>query len=116
MAPIDLTDISLYRNGFPHEVFTELRRDEPVRWQPYPDGFKARPGEAGFWVLSRHADVQAANRDADLFRAFDGPQLTHQPEIEGSMMVSLDGKDHTRLRKLVSAGFTPRMIRRLDEQ
>ena len=67
-------------------------------------------------MLSRHADVQAANRDSELFVAFDGPQLSHQPEIQGTMLVSMDGRDHSRLRRLVSAGFTPRMIRRLDEQ
>ncbi len=116
LAGIDLTDVELYRGGFPHDVFGALRRDDPVRWQPYPDGFPAPPGEQGFWVLSRHADVQAANRDSDLFVAFDGPQLSHQPAIQGTMLVSKDGRDHTRLRRLVSAGFTPRMIRRLDEQ
>src|SRR4051794_10890998 len=116
MATPDLTDSGLYRDGFPHDVFRTLRDDAPVYWQPYSEGFPAAPGETGFWVLSRHADVQAANRDAERFRAFDGPQLSHQPEIQGNMLVSLDGHDHTRLRKLVSAGFTPRMIRRLDEQ
>ncbi|HEY3833614.1 MAG TPA: cytochrome P450 [Acidimicrobiia bacterium] len=115
-ADVDLTDLELYRGGFPHDVFRALRHDDPVRWQPYPDGFRSPPGEDGFWVLSRHGDVQAANRDSELFVAFDGPQLSHQPEIQGTMLVSMDGRDHTRLRRLVSAGFTPRMIRRLDEQ
>ncbi|MBM3674951.1 MAG: cytochrome P450 [Actinobacteria bacterium] len=111
----DLTDLDLYRDGFPHAVFTTLRRDEPVRWQPFPTGF---PGEhdPGFWVLSRYEDIQAANRDPELFSAHDGPQLSHQPGIAGSMLVSMDGPDHSRLRRLISAGFTPRMVRALDEQ
>ena len=32
------------------------------------------------------------------------------------MLVSMDGREHTRLRRLISAGFTPRMVRSLDEQ
>jgi len=115
MDDLDLTRGELYRDGFPHEAFTALRRDEPVRWQPFPDGFPGQRDE-GFWVLSKHADVQAANRDPELFSAFDGPQLAHQPEMRGSMLVSMDGREHTRLRRLISAGFTPRMVRRLDEQ
>ena len=112
---LDLTDAELYRQGFPHHVFTALRRDAPVSWQPYPAGFEGVQGD-GFWVLSRHDDVQTANRDTDLFSAIDGPSLVDRPEMRGTMLVSMDGRDHTRLRRLVSAGFTPRMVGRLEEQ
>lgn len=112
---VDLTDSALYANGFPHEIFTSLRHDQPVSWQQFPEGF---PGhhDNGFWVLSKHEDVQAVSRAPDLFCAFDGPQLHHQPEIAGSMLVSMDGTDHVRLRRLISAGFTPRVVRRLEQQ
>ena len=115
LTDVDLTSNDLYRSGFPHEVFTELRRSEPVRWQPFAEGF---PGnhDPGFWVLSRHEDIQLANRDTELFSAIDGPQLAIRPEMVGNMIVSMDGREHTRLRKLISAGFTPRMVRMLDEQ
>ncbi len=112
---MDLTSSELYAEGFPHDVFTALRHDEPVRWQAYPEGF---PGEHddGFWVLSRHAEVQAVSRDPQTFRSFDGPQLSHQPGVAGAMLVSMDGDDHTRQRRLISAGFTPRMVRQLEHQ
>jgi cholest-4-en-3-one 26-monooxygenase len=112
---IDLTDSALYSNGFPHDIFTVLRGEEPVRWQPFPDAF---PGnhDSGFWVLSKHEDVQSVSRNPELFCAFDGPQLSHQPEIAGSMLVSMDGADHIRQRRLISAGFTPRMVRQLEQQ
>ena len=32
------------------------------------------------------------------------------------MLVSMDGSDHVRLRRLVSAGFTPRMVKHLELQ
>ena len=112
---VDLTESTLYANGFPHEIFTTLRHEEPVRWQAFPEGF---PGnhDSGFWVLSKHEDVQAVSRDPALFCAFDGPQLSHQPEIAGLMLVSMDGTDHVRQRRLISAGFTPRMVNQLERQ
>jgi len=67
-------------------------------------------------VLSKHADVQAANRDSELFSALDGPSLAHTPEMRGQMLVSMDGREHHRQRRLISAGFTPRMVGRLEDQ
>jgi cytochrome P450 len=86
-----------------------------VKWQAFPEGF---PGDhdAGFWVLSKHEDVLAVSRNPELFYAFDGPQLSHQPLIAGTMLVSMDGRDHVRQRRLISAGFTPRMIKELEHK
>ncbi len=112
---VDLTESALYAKGFPHEVFTALRRFEPVKWQPFPEGFPGNRDD-GFWVLSKHEDVQAVSRNPEVFRAFDGPQLSKQPEIAGAMLVSMDGADHVRQRRLISAGFTPRMVKQLEHQ
>jgi cytochrome P450 len=112
---VDLTETALYSNGFPHEIFTSLRHEEPVKWQAFPDRF---PGnhDSGFWILSKHEDIQNVSRNPELFCAFDGPQLSHQPEVAGSMLVSMDGADHIRQRRLISAGFTPRMVKQLEGQ
>ena len=112
---VDLTDSALYANGFPHEVFTSLRHFAPVKWQPFPEAFMGSHDE-GFWVLSKHEDIQAASHDPELFSAFDGPQLSHQPEMAGTMLVSMDGRNHLRQRRLISAGFTPRMVGQLERQ
>jgi len=111
----DLTESALYAGGFPHEIFTALRHHGPVAWQAFPDGF---PGshDPGFWVLSKHEDIQMVSRNPELFSAFDGPQLSHQPEIAGAMLVSMDGPDHVRQRRLISAGFTPRVVKQLERQ
>jgi cytochrome P450 len=114
LSDIDLTEGELFRHGFPHEVFTTLRREAPVWWQAAPDDYRGE--DDGFWVLSKHEDVQAANRDAELFSAFDGPSLGHNPQMRGAMLVSMDGRDHNRQRRLISAGFTPRMVGRLEER
>jgi cholest-4-en-3-one 26-monooxygenase len=110
---IDLTNPESFRNGFPHEHFARLRRDAPVSWQPFP-ATTTETTDAGFWVLSRYADVQAANRDTELFSARDGPSLADNPEMRGQMLVTLDGRPDLRQRRLISAGFTPRMVGRLE--
>ncbi len=115
MSVIDLTDTGLYEHGFPHDVFARLRVEAPVFWQEF-DGRVPDSVEPGAWVLSKHSDIQAVNRDDTRFSAIDGPVLAYVPEMRGLMLVSMDGDQHTRLRRLISAGFTPRMIGKLDEQ
>ena len=112
---IDLTDAELFRQGFPHETFAVLRDEAPVWWHPEHRGTERLGGS--FWVVSKHADVQTVSRDPARFSSFDGPSLpTLPPEQRGAMVVSMDPPDHTRMRRLVSAGFTPRMITRLEDQ
>ena len=114
LEDIDLTDYALYRDGFAHDVFTYLRRNAPVWW--HPDTDVLREGGAGqFWVLSRHDDLRAVNRDTETFTAYDGAQVRDTDESrKGRMLITMDGKPHTRLRRLVSRGFTPKMIATLD--
>jgi cytochrome P450 len=112
---IDLTDPELFRQGFPHDTFAILRDEAPVWWHPECRGTERLGGS--FWVVSKHADVQAVSRDAARFSSLDGPSLpTLPPEQRGAMVVSMDPPDHTRMRRLVSAGFTPRMITKLEDQ
>ncbi len=117
---VDLTDPSTFADGIPHEVFARLRREAPVVWHPErPDG----PGKgAGFWSVTRHADVVEVNRDAQAMSSarggnmiFDTPEFT-DPDAGGSpMLVHMDPPQHTRFRLLVNRGFTPRMIVRLED-
>lgn len=112
---IDLCDPELFRYGFPHHAFEVLRREAPVHWYAFPEGFEG-DHDPGIWVLSRHADVQAANRDTERFCAIDGPQLALQPAMGNTMLVTMDGSAHVRQRRLISAGFTPRMVGRIEDQ
>jgi cytochrome P450 len=113
---LDLTDPALYRDGFPHELFVDLRRQghvlrhATVPMARAPDGF-------GFWAILGHPEVQHASREWQSFSALDGPRIVPTvPQNRGHTLTSADPDAHTRLRKLVSAGFTPRMIARLEEQ
>jgi len=109
---VDLTDPELFAEGIPHELFARLRREAPVAWHP-------ERGEAGFWCVTRHADVVEVNRDAPAMSTsragtmiFDRPELA-DPEAP-RMMIEMDPPQHTRYRLLVNRGFTPRMIGRLE--
>ena len=115
LADVDLSRPEIIESGFPHELFTRLRREAPVLWHPMPEGLPIETDE-GFWVLSKYEDIQAANRDTETFCSIDGPGLSLSPELRGAMLVSMDGQAHIRQRKIISAGFTPRMVGRLEKQ
>ena len=110
---LDLTDYRVFDRGFPHAIFTRLREKAPVWRQPPTDPGNAVGGRP-FWVLTRHADVQLANRDPETFSPRDGPGLQLREEM-AVFLTNLSGVAHTRQRRLISAGFTPRMIGRLEE-
>lgn len=79
----------------------------------------------GLWVLTRYDDVLRFVRDPALSveerNARPGPLEELTREVLGDdradrgsrAMLNLDAPDHTRLRKLVSKAFTPRVIERL---
>ena len=114
MSAPALHDPKTYAQGFPYEVFRELRDDDPVSHHDHP------AWERGYWAITRHADVQRVSRDWNGFQNAPNPFLPDGPDAneEGSslLMVSLDPPDHTKLRKLISSGFTPRRINDLAEQ
>ena len=116
LADIDLCDPGNFVAGVPHDWFAQLRREAPVFWHPDPEG-KAD----GFWAVTRFDDCVGVNRDyehfssarqATLFHDFDDEVL----EQQRMMMLNMDPPLHTRYRRLVNKGFTPRMIRDLEEK
>lgn len=111
---IDLLSPDQWVLGVPHDQFAWLRREAPVYWHESTD-----PAVPSFWVLSRHADVQAANRDAERFSSeLGGVFLTVQSIEERAAFKSIietDQPEHTRLRRLVNRGFTPRAIGRFED-
>lgn len=72
----------------------------------------------GAYVASRHADILHMSRNASTWSSAAGITVTDTPpefnEFFGSM-IAMDDPRHGRLRRLVSAGFTPRMLAKLEE-
>ena len=113
---VDLVDPALYVEGFPHDLFTDLRARGPVlRHRASEVPGRGVTGE--FWVLLAHDVVQQANRDWQTFSAAAGPSIVPMPaEDVNHTLVASDPPHHERLRKVISSGFTPRMITTLDDR
>ncbi|MFF5992450.1 cytochrome P450 [Prauserella flavalba] len=118
----DFTDPDLYATRLPLEEFALLRRTAPVWWnaQPYNKaGFK----DEGFWVVTRLEDVKAVSRDSQLFSSQEKTAIIRFDEnmdedgINANRLVllNMDAPQHTKLRRIVSKGFTPRAIGKLED-
>jgi cytochrome P450 len=64
----------------------------------------------------RHAEIVRVQRDWATFTATDGVEINKASYDHAvAMLTSMDPPRHTRLRRLITAGFTPRMIGRLED-
>ena len=100
----------------PHAFFARLRETAPVQRATLPDG-------QAVWLLTGYADVEAAFADPrlvkDVRNARSLDELARLPAPSETIrylrchMLYRDPPDHTRLRRLVSKAFTPRMVEQL---
>lgn len=102
-------------HGFPYAIFDDLRKHDPVHW--HEDDIEGVP----FWAVTRHEDIMTVSRDNKLFSSWEQTSIFREPnKIENELeqqrliLVNQDPPEHTRLRTLVSQGFTPRMIKALE--
>ncbi|MDP2291626.1 MAG: cytochrome P450 [Actinomycetota bacterium] len=107
----------------PREVregaFHTLRTQQPVSWWEEFDFPDAQfPRGPGYWSLVNHEDVWHVSRNPQLFASGRGVNIGDMPieiaEFFGSM-ISMDDPRHFRLRSIVSKGFTPKEISRVEE-
>ena len=111
---MNLGDPDNFVEAVPHQWFAHLRREVPVQWHPDPTGFAD-----GFWSVTRYDDCVNVNRDYEHFSSYRSGALFQDMEEEAleqqrMMMLNMDPPMHTRYRRLVNKGFTPRMIRDLE--
>jgi cholest-4-en-3-one 26-monooxygenase len=122
IAPgFDLTDPDLYADRVPQAELAELRRAAPIWWnaQPSDMGFN----DDGFWAVTRHRDVVAISRDSDTFSSYENTAIVRfssgstreQIEMQRVIMLNIDPPHHTKVRGIVSRGFTPRAISNLRD-
>jgi cholest-4-en-3-one 26-monooxygenase len=115
----DFTDPEIYVQRVPADELAELRRIAPVWWNAQPRG-SAGFGDDGYWVVTRHADVVEISRNSDLFGSWENTAIIrHSQPIEESIdlqrliLLNIDPPEHTKLRGIISRGFTPRAINNL---
>jgi cholest-4-en-3-one 26-monooxygenase len=113
---IDIVTPELYETrGFPDEDFRRLRRESPVYWHEDP----AR-NVPGFWAVTRYDDVVHVSRHPEVFSSHVRTSMFEEFAEEDIslyqlMMLFMDPPQHTRQRSFVNRGFTPRMIKQLEE-
>jgi cytochrome P450 len=117
MADVDLTDLDGFADGFPHDVFERHRREAPVYWH---EPTEHTPGGEGFWSVATYAETVAVQVDPVTYsseRGGDRPHggtLLQDMEVAGMVLSMMDDPRHARIRRLVSAGLTPRTVERLE--
>jgi cytochrome P450 len=117
MADVDLTDLDGFADGFPHDVFARHRREAPVYWH---EPTAHTPGGEGFWSVATYAETVAVQVDPVTYsseRGGDRPHggtLLQDMEVAGMVLSMMDDPRHARIRRLVSAGLTPRTVERLE--
>jgi cytochrome P450 len=114
-AAVDLSDFTLWRNGFPDDLFTELRRTKPLFRHGLTPGV-AKTVRRDFWVTTKHRHAVRLHRDADSFTAVDGP-LIQPVDMFSSYptIINMDPPGLNRRRKLISNAFNPRAIAKLKD-
>ncbi len=115
------TPLNLKR--LPVAELAALRKSEPIHWVDVPGGTGGF-GDKGYWLVTKHADVKEVSKRNDIFGSSpDGaipiwPQGMERAQIDlqKAVLLNMDAPQHTRLRKIISRGFTPRAVGRLEEE
>jgi cytochrome P450 len=116
-APSPASSSPFFTEAFPldpHPAIARLREEDPVHFVPGLD----------FWFVTRHEDVKRLFHDPENVTPDRRVWERYVPPPEGSFMrwvsdhglFSLPPAEHARVRKLVSAAFTPRAVARMEDQ
>lgn len=116
----DFTDPDIHAQRLPIDELAELRRTAPIWWNEQPIG-KGGFNDGGFWVVTKHKDVKEVSLRNDLFSTYENTAIPRYPDdverenidMARASILNIDAPHHTRLRKIISRGFTPRAIGRL---
>ena len=103
-----------YVDAPPHDLFTRLRREEPVVFQEMED-------EPGYWAVLRHADVMHVAKHPEIFSAHEGGVVIEDLDPPGlaqmrDMLLAMDPPRHTAYRRPISPEFKARVIGAMEER
>ncbi len=119
----DFLDATLNLERLPVEELAELRKSEPVHWVDVPGGTGGF-GDKGYWLVTKHADVKEVSKRNDIFGSSPDGAIPTWPQgmtrdaidLQKAVLLNMDAPQHTRLRKIISRGFTPRAVGRLEDE
>ncbi|MFB1294633.1 cytochrome P450 [Mycobacterium sp. pW049] len=124
VAPdFDFLDATLNLERLPVEELAELRKSEPIHWVDVPGGTGGF-GDKGYWLVTKHADVKEVSKRSDIFGSSPDGAIPVWPQgmersaidLQKAVLLNMDAPQHTRLRKIISRGFTPRAVGRLEDE
>ncbi|HYB37716.1 MAG TPA: cytochrome P450 [Mycobacterium sp.] len=120
----DFTDPNIYVERLPVEEFAEVRKAAPICWIEQPPGKGGGFNDGGYWAITKLNDVKEVSLRSDVFSSYENcviPRFKNDTarediEVQRFVMLNMDAPHHTRLRKIISRGFTPRAIGRLQDE
>jgi cytochrome P450 len=114
LAEVDLSDLELWKDGPPHDLFERLRAEEGLHFSELGD-FE---WESGFWSVVRFDDVAEVGRDWETFSSARSiilvdkletdPDKPDPIDIGAHMLITQDPPRHDRLKALTQRAFTPK--------
>lgn len=117
----DLKNPDLFLDGMPYEVFAELRRSQPIYWNPESDG-------TGFWAVLRFEDIITVSSKPDLFSSAHengGHRIFNENEVGltgagesaiGIPFISRDPPTHTQYRKFIMPALSPVRLEGIEQR
>jgi len=102
-------------------AFKALRDRAPIsfteEFEPPPE--IPLPKGPGYWSLTKHRHILEASRQPDVFCSGKGAtSVMDMPEQMLEFfggMINMDEPRHTKQRKIISRGFTPRSLKRIED-
>src|SRR6476469_8476221 len=120
-AGFDFTDPDLLSTRLPIQEFAELRRTAPVWWCAQT-GRASGFDDGGYWVISKLDHIKEISKNPEVFSShentaiirFNEETTREQIDMLGNMlMLNQDPPQHTKTRRIISKGFTPRAVESL---
>ena len=120
----DFTDPDIYSERIPVEEFAELRASAPIWWNAQAPGTGGGFHDGGFWAISKHRDVKEISLRNDVFSSaencviprFNNDIAREDIDLQRVVLLNMDPPQHTRLRRIIARGFTPRAVGRLRDE
>ncbi|WP_183093014.1 cytochrome P450 [Nocardioides stalactiti] len=122
-AGFDATNPDINAVGLPHDEWKAMRATSPVHWVEQPPEARAGFLDTGYWAATRHAEVREVSKNNENWSTHENGVIIRfaedmtrdQVEIQRAMLIHNDPPTHTKMRGIVSRGFTPRVIASLKD-
>lgn len=109
---VDLSKLDAFNEGAPYATFERMRREDPIAWCEEEAG-------RGFWSVTRHADIQALNKDTATLSAARGIRMEDQSAEEYEARRTFqetDPPEHTEFRMLFNQAFSRVTVNAYEDQ